>query len=572
MPRSCRRLLSGILLPSYLLQSIACSSQRAAAPDQVHPAGSEPVSAVVTLVGERIDFNPPGVAVGDRIFGSVAGAWRGLPLDSVGQLTVLREAGIPTTIRRRELARSPGDRITGLTLVDAMYVKLDDPGGFLHADTVRGSVKGQPYRVARNDVQRFWLSRTSTGRSALLVLGVTGAALLAVVIIAYATKESCPFIYSWDGERYVFDAEPYGGAISQGLERDDYGVLEHLRADSGVYKLMVTNEVAETQRTNLLQLLVVDHDPTVRVVADEWGGLHGVRAAVAPIAARDASGRDLTAWLAGVDERIWEPAPIPGDTSDARDEVVLTFLRPRGATTARLVARLGTGLWGSHMIRSMLQLRGNEVESWYARVDADPVYRDSVKAWNVREELYGLRVDLKTAEGWQTRALLPGGGPFVFEERAVRLRLDGVAGDTIQLRLRPPRGFWALDAFALDFGPDGPLAADTLRAISAVDDRLGDVLPELSAVDDRYHELPTTRDRAYLTFVAPPPPAPGLTRTVLVHTRGWYQLHLAPAGPPDSTALRRLADEPGFIARLAAEQYGQYLLAQRRAVPAVAGR
>ena len=204
MPRSCRRLLSGILLPSYLLQSIACSSQRAAAPDQVHPAGSEPVSAVVTLVGERIDFNPPGVAVGDSIFGSVAGAWRGLPLDSVGQLTVLREAGIPTTIRRRELARSPGDRITGLTLVDATYVKLDDPGGFLHADTVRGSVKGQPYRVARNDVQRFWLSRTSTGRSALLVLGVTGAALLAVVIIAYATKESCPFIYSWDGERYVF--------------------------------------------------------------------------------------------------------------------------------------------------------------------------------------------------------------------------------------------------------------------------------------------------------------------------------------------------------------------------------
>jgi hypothetical protein len=572
MPRFCRRLLSGILLPSYLLQTVACSSQRAAAPDEVHPASSEPVSAVVTLTGERIDFNPPGIAIGDSVFGTVAGSWRSLPLDSVAQVTVLREAGIPATIRRGELARSPGDRITAVTLVDATYVKLDDPGGFLHADTVRGTIEGQPYRVARADVQRFWLARTSTGKSVLLVLGVTGAALLAAVLVAAATKESCPFIYSWDGERYVFDAEPYGGAISQGLERDDYGVLEHLRADSGVYRLLVTNEVAETQRTNLLELLVIDHDPSLRVVADEWGGLHGVQAPIAPITAHDDSGRDVTAWLAAVDERIWEPAPIPGDSTDARDEIVLTFLRPRGATAARLVARVGTGLWGSHMIRSMLQLRGNEVESWYARVDADPVYRDSVKAWNVREELYGLRVDLATPQGWETRALLPGGGPFVSEERAVPLRLDGVEGDTIQLRLRPPRGFWALDAFALDFGPDIRLAADTLQAIRALDDRLGDVLPALSAVDDLYHELPTTSDRAYLTFAAPPPPAPGLTRTVLAHTRGWYQLHLPPAGAPDSAALRRLADEPGFIARLAAEQYGRYLLAQRRAASAVAGR
>jgi hypothetical protein len=168
--------------------------------------------------------------------------------------------------------------------------------------------------------------------------------------------------------------------------------------------------------------------------------------------------------------------------------------------------------------------------------------------------------------------MLPGVVAFVCDERAVPLRIDVVAVEMIQLGLRPPRGFWALDAFALDFGSDAPLAADTLRAISAVDDRLGDVLPALRAADDRYHELPTTSDRAYLTFVAPPPPAPGLTRTVLAHTRGWYQLHLPPAGPPDSTALHRLADEPGFIARLAAEQYSQYLLAQRRAASAVAGR
>ena len=93
---------------------------------------------------------------------------------------------------------------------------------------------------------------------------MTVGAFVAFVAIALATKQSCPFIYSWNGSEYVFDAEPYGGAVTRGLERDDYSELENLRAENGLYRLMVTNEVPETQYTNLMELQVVDHPAATR--------------------------------------------------------------------------------------------------------------------------------------------------------------------------------------------------------------------------------------------------------------------------------------------------------------------
>jgi hypothetical protein len=83
--------------------------------------------------------------------------------------------------------------------------------------------------------------------------------------VVAATKQSCPFVYSWDGSQYVFDAEPYGGAITRGLEKDDFTQLEQLREQDGLYRLKMVNEVDETQLTNLTELWVVDH-----LLGPEW--------------------------------------------------------------------------------------------------------------------------------------------------------------------------------------------------------------------------------------------------------------------------------------------------------------
>ena len=105
------------------------------------------------------------------------------------------------------------------------------------------------------------------------------------------------------------------------------------------------------------------------------------------------------------DHLIYEPLPVADTTGSLRDEIVMTFARPAGASQAKLVTRVGTALWGSHMIRSFLELRGTAVDSWYASIDASAAAADSVRAWAAREELYGLQLQVEEPDGWKPAAI-----------------------------------------------------------------------------------------------------------------------------------------------------------------------
>ena len=466
------------------------------------------------------------------------------------------------------------EHVLGVTLHDGREITFDEhmspdvrsaPKAEVRNDSLFSQVAGRPYGVPLAQVQRVWIEYIDPLRTTAAVIGVVAGVLAVVVAVAIATKESCPFIYSWDGTRYVFDAEPYGGAVTRGLERDDYGDLEHLRPDSaGLYRLLVTNEVNETQYTNSIRLIVVDHRPGSSFAMDEFGRLQAVSSAVAPTSARDQNGRDLTSWLRSTDHMIWEPLPPADAAGRVREEIVLTFPKPRGATRAHLVARAGTGNWGSHMIRELLDLRGTAVRDWYASVDSSRAAQDSVRAWNLRDELYVLKLDVQEPGGWRPRGLLPGGGPFITESRVVPLDVSQSVGDSLRVRIRPPSGFWALNSFAMSYDDtEQPAAVDTIAPLSARTFDGRDVLPDLAATDDRYYAMPTTTDRAEVSFRAPPARA-GTQRTVFVHTRGYYRLYLDERAAPDIAAVQRIIEQPDAAARLSAESFAKRHMATAR--------
>jgi hypothetical protein len=469
----------------------------------------------------------------------------------------------PDEIQPPDPATPITERIVGATLRDGHEVRFDaKPRVEVLSDTVHAWVKGKPVAIALEDVQRVWIARTDVARSALASVGVLAGIFAVVLAAALATKESCPFVYSWDGEQFVFDAEPYGGAVTRGLERDDYGRLEHLRADSaGLYRIMVTNEVNETQYTNSMRLFVVDHAPGSRVEVDEWGRVYDVGAVMPPRVARDQDARDLLPWLRASDAAIWEPLPPADPAGRIRQEIVLTFPRPDNAGSARLVANVATGLWGSHMIREMLGLRGARVRDWYGVIDSSATALEALRQWNVREELYILKVEVETPNGWQLRGLLPGGGPFIAEERVVPLDLSGVEGDSLRLRIQPPFGFWALNSFGVSYSDGGGFSVDTIAPLSAVTADRRDMTAALQAADAHYYAMPATGDYGYVTFAAPPTRT-GTIRTVFLHTRGYYQLHLAERNPPDVAALTRITNVPDGAARLSAELFAKQRIAR----------
>jgi hypothetical protein len=463
-----------------------------------------------------------------------------------------------TSVRKVEpegATPGPEEQIVGVTTNDGAEVSFDPPGASIENDRLVGNSGKRRKEIPLTSVQRIWLGhrKFSTVKTVLLVVGIVGVG----IGIALAAKGSCPFVYSWDGEKYIFDAEPYGGAITWGLERDDYTQLDELRAVDGVYRLRISNEVDETQFTNLAELWVVDHPRGTRVVPDEEGTLHAIAAPQPLLVARDRAGRDLRTWLDASDRRIWEPQPPLEPGVELRDEIVMTFPRPAGASRARLVANVATGLWGSYMIKTMLEARGRELPSWYAAVDERGTEAERVFAWSLREELYTLKIEVEEPTGWETRGLLSGVGPFISKDRVVALNVSRVRGETLRIRIRPPRGFWALNSFAVDYGADRPVEKQVVRPSEAVDSVRGDVLRDLSGENGRYYAMPRVGDRADLKFTAPAKRA-GLERTVLLHSRGYYRLHLRGEGDPNRPLLAQIESEPGGAARFAAESFARW--------------
>jgi hypothetical protein len=464
-----------------------------------------------------------------------------------------------------ELEQPITEKIVGVTTVAGEEVVFDTAYvATVGNDTIYAVVAGLRRSFAMDEVRHVWLERTDAAASAALsilaVVGVATVMLGAIALVALATKESCPFVYSWDGERYVFDAEPYGGATTRGLERDDYSELERLKAEDGVYRMMLGNEVREAQYTDLLELWAVDHPPGTRVVADEFGKLYTISQPLALESARDGADDDLLRWLQTTDRLVWEPYAVAGPDGSLRHEIVMTFPKPEGASEARLVANVATGQWGSHMIREMLELRGREVGAWYDLIDTSPQAKLQLLAWNLREELYTLKLWVEEPTGWELRGLLPGGGPFIAEDRVVPLDVSRVPGDRLRIRVQPPAGFWAFNSFYVDYGTDQRIAVDTLAPLEAKDATGRDVLAQLRAADGDYHTMPRTGDRTYVVFPAAERQA-GMERTLILHSRGYYRLHLSEEGEPDLATLQRLEDEPGYAARFAAERFAEWRMA-----------
>src|ERR1700692_1011277 len=139
------------------------------------------------------------------------------------------------------VAQPQQEHVVGVTTKSGEEVAFDPPGGIVNQNTIVAKVKQAPYSIALQDVQRLWVERRekSVARTVGLSLLIAAAAIGTIAAIILATKQSCPFIYSWDGTQGVFDAEPYGGAITRGLERDDYAELEHLHEQNGLFRLLL---------------------------------------------------------------------------------------------------------------------------------------------------------------------------------------------------------------------------------------------------------------------------------------------------------------------------------------------
>ena len=452
-------------------------------------------------------------------------------------------------IRTAEMHKSEANRIEGVTTTKGEEFEFDN-FGVLQTAAISGKVKGAQTEVPLDQVQRVWVSRReiSEGRTVALTVGVAATLVLAAAITLAAT--GCPYLYSWDGEKFVLDAELFGGSISQGLERQDFAELPGLRASAGTYRLLLADELDETDYTDSLELIVVDHAQGSRVGIDDNGGLHSLNRPMTALEAHDDTGADLRPWLASPDHRVWEAEPAQLSGVPLRRTITLTFPKPAGAESVRLAVRAGTAQWGVQMFNKIFSLYGRDLNGMLDSLDDNRLEANSVLAWTRREDLFTLNVWVREAAGWKVRGVIPGGW---MGSKVIPLDLSGVTGNTVQIQLRPPGGFWAIDSMTMDFGVDQPLRVTRLQPATARTDSGAEVTDQLRQTDGKYYQA-SQGDKAEITFNAPPA-TPGMSRTVFLSSRGYYRPNMHSTAPADTATLLRIFTVPDGMARFAAEQF-----------------
>lgn len=367
---------------------------------------------------------------------------------------------------------------------------------------------------------------------------------------------SCPYIYAFDGEFYVREGVPYIGAMCEALERPDMLRLEELAPVEGEYRVLISNEMAETEFVDEVCLVVADHAPGLELVSDSRGVIHSIAERRLPTTATDQNGTDWRRWVAARDFLFWEGDPSvmsPSSTSGLRDTLYFTFDRPAGAVRAKLLISGGHSAWAIGLEKALLDLWGDEVGLLYDGL-RDPDTRSRFLGWVQREEMADLAVHVRAADGWRVADRVSFRGSDYAGECAAIVDLESVEGEVLEVALTPPAGAWRINAVTADFSPDASLDVREVAASSAVGTGGEDIRDALSADDGEYLVQPEAGMDARLTFPVPEL-KPGSERTVFVKATGYYDIHLDKKGPANTDEIERLENQPGYAALFAVRYF-----------------
>jgi len=530
-------------------------------PDEVKP---EEIKEVIAINSRSYVFDRNG-AVFNEVNNSIKGKSREgkdleIKLEGIDYVYVTE----PDTISISGLIANYSVRVKQIVFFNNTVRNFDDSGG-KYAEpkyVIKGmNTLNEQLQIDPEEILYINVEKMNYGNTCLATLG--GIVLVGgiIVLIALATKESCPFIYSFDGEKYVFDAEPLGGATTKGLQREDYSCLENLKEVNGKYKLRITNEVAETQYINRMQLFTVDHPAGTEIIFNNDGEGFFVDNPASLIYATDENGNSLNKFLEKEDDVCWQNNMkdyLNLENFNTRQTLTFAFPKPESTDSAKLILDAGTTLWGSNMIKEMLMLYGNEVDNWYEKIDQKKIEYNHMMSFLQNEELYELKLYLKEKDGWNEKGIIQGGGPFITEKRIVELDVSNVEGDTLFLRVNPPVGFWSFDYMAVEYSNSNQPNISLCKMTSAIDYKSTDISEIINSENENYYLMPETGNYFDLEFEAPEI-SKGMARSVFAKTSGYYKIHLPKTDPPDYQFLYSLSMNPGKIVKYSVEKYKEWL-------------
>jgi len=418
-------------------------------------------------------------------------------------------------------------------------------------------------REAQGEVTHFGLGRQSRA-DLLRVVWTNGVpqdrlqvAGDQAVVEEQVLKGSCPFLYTWNGERMEFVTDllwasplglPVAAGVYAGADPEELVRVDGARPEGGVYRMSVTEELWEAAFFDRLSLWVVDHPADVEVASnlrvlpgpENPGWVLGSRGLRPVAAAWDGAGREVTDRVRARDE-VYADGYVPGPyqgvaaapwtftfdlgeapggpvrlhldgwifPADASLNLAIAQRRDLAPVSPRLeveTATSGQGGQGWQVLMPALGYPAGKTKTLV--IDTPPLPKGARR----------LRIVTSLWLAWDRIAWTP--LPAADSTAVVRARL---APASALLRYR---GFSA----RVRRSPNGPHGYDYARVSTASPwlpfpgryTRYGEVGELLAQADDRSVIL-AAGDELALTFDAAllPPPPPGFRRTVFLESVGW---------------------------------------------------
>jgi hypothetical protein len=320
------------------------------------------------------------------------------------------------------------------------------------------------------------------------------------------------------------------------------------------------NEVRETQYLDRIQLLVVEHPHGTLVASDTSGNLCLFSSIQNLKSATDESGRDISAFLNKSDGISWQTIMTEANlskTQDTRHHLTLVLPKPNHAKRARLIVNCGTAMWGSHMIREMLQMRGAGVDRWYDALNNRQAELAELFRFLHREEVYHMTLHVQRGSEFVERSLIRGGGPLITEERVLEFDVSDIPGDSLVITLNPPKGFWSLDYFAVEYDQQSNVKPRIYEIDRAQNHNKQEIYKELKYVDSMYYVMPGIGDWAEIEFDAPVEIS-NMQRSLFLKTAGYYEIQVDKTQVEQKELIGQILSQPDLIASYAQKRFVEW--------------
>ncbi len=389
-------------------------------------------------------------------------------------------------------------------------------------------------------------------------LAVTGGIVLAAIIISNPPSSgsssssssggcSCPSIKVFDGNEYKFIGDIFSGSIRPVLERDDFLALPAMNDKGKVYKLKMYNEDHEIQHINLAELIVVDHNKDQDVMIDKYGSLQTLKDIVTPFEAENVNGINILPLIETKDSLSYIGDTKPEGLNN--EEIIMKFIKPANAVSSKLVIRARNTLWLEMLYANYHARIGEKYDEFSKRQETIPA-KEQIE-WALSQN-FPLSLYMEKNGAWKFLDYFNIAGPKAFKDDILEINLDDIDSDTVKLKLGYGFLFWEIDYAGMDFTTNDPARVYKVPIKNATDEKDANLSELLNTADDKYYVQNEVGNESVLTFNLPE--WSGDSRTVILHTKGYYHIQRELQGKPDRQFLRSFR-KPGRFPSYSREMF-----------------